>query len=124
MPKSQAHEQRIKELQQAAQKLSSSMDERELQQWASTVGRYASQLSSNASGRPSKTELTIDFTVPSPEAFTKISEKLRETTSGVKEVSFMREGSQPRVRIQATREAIPEVTSILAEVSDSMSYSS
>lgn len=112
----QQQQQQVRQhLQQATERLMQSQDPSEQAQWAQQVRQYADQLSS--SGRRSqKTAVSIDAVIPSPESFSQLAQQLQSSTPGLKEVSFRRDGNTPRIRIQATHEALPRIQQVLNEV--------
>lgn len=72
-----------------------------------------------------KTIVTVEAVAPSQEAFTHLTQQLMNTP-GLKEVSLRREGRNPKIRIQATRESLPNIQNILNQVVQTVqqSYSS
>jgi len=62
-----------------------------------------------------KTVVSFEAVAPSPEAFTQLAQQI-QNTPGLKEVSLRRDGRTPRIRIQATQEALPHITQTLNQV--------
>lgn len=115
----QSQQQAVRQLQEATQRLQQSQNPSERAQWAQQVRQHADQIASfsgSGSRQPQKTAISIEATVPSPEAFQQLAQQLSQSTPGLKEVSYRREGGTPKVRIQATHEALPQIEQVLQQV--------
>ena len=66
-----------------------------------------------------QTAVSIDVVAPDPSTFAQLAQQL-PSKPGLKELSFRREGSTPRIRIQATQEALPHIQQTLSQVVQSV----
>lgn len=115
----QQHQQTVRRLQEATQRLSSAQNEQERTQWSQQVKTIARELT--GSGRSQKTAVILDAVVPSPDVFHRISRDLQDSqTPGLKEVAFRQEGGETRIRIQVTPDAYPRIQDVLNRVGQQM----
>lgn len=114
----QSRQQAVQKLQDASRKLAQAQDPSEQSRWAQEVRQYSDQVSAfsgSAQQRTPRTAITIEAVVPSPETFQELAQQI-QSTPGLKEMSYRREGGTPRVRIQATHEALPQIQQVLEKV--------
>lgn len=113
----------VKQMQEAIQQVSNARSPEEVQEWANRLKSYAQTLSGT---RNQKTAFLIDTIAPSsnPQDLQRFTE-LYQQHPGVKEVSFHRDADgTPKIRIQATQEAVSRIQELLSQVGQLVSSGS
>lgn len=78
-------------------------------------GQQTQQGRQNPEWARHKTVFSFMADTPNPEAFTQIAQRL-QTEPGIRELTLLRDGPTPRVRVKVTPESLQTIQSVLSQV--------
>jgi len=61
------------------------------------------------------TVVSITTVLPNPSTFSRLSEQF-QTAPGIREVTLLRGGSTPAIRVEVSAEALPNITQVLQQI--------